>query len=171
MKYKLQSRPSKQAQDVIFSRTSKKISHPPLFFNNIQIWQSSSQKYLGIALDEQLTFCKYLKMLTSKTNKRSALITIYKTFVRAHPDYGDVIYDEVYNASFYHKLEFIQYSACLAITGAIRDSSKEKLCQKLGLNSLHIWLWFGKLCFFYKIFKNYQPNSRSKYSSKIKFYF
>ena len=179
MKYKFQSRPRKQAQDAIFSRKSKKISHPLLFFNSIQVLQSSSQKHFCIVLDEQLTFCEHLKMLTSKVNKtigplqklqrllpRSALITIYKAFVRPHLDYGDIVYDEAYNVSFHHKLILIQYKACLAITGAIRDTSKEKLCQKLGLNSIQIWLWFRKLGFFYKIFKNYQPSSRSKYSSK-----
>ena len=29
--------PSKQAQEVIFSRKSKKIRHPLLFFNNLQV--------------------------------------------------------------------------------------------------------------------------------------
>ena len=32
---------SKQAQQVIFSRKLKKISHPPLFFNDIQVPRSS----------------------------------------------------------------------------------------------------------------------------------
>ena len=30
---------SKQVQEVIFSRKLKKITHPPLFFNNIQVSQ------------------------------------------------------------------------------------------------------------------------------------
>ena len=34
-----------------------------------------------------------------------ALITIYKTFVRPHQDYGDILYDLAYNASFHQKLE------------------------------------------------------------------
>ena len=158
--------PSKQAQQVIFSRKSKKISHPPLFFNNIQVSQSSSQKHLGIILDEQLTFCEHLKMLTSKISKiiepsrklrnllpRSALITICKAFVRPYLDYGDVIYDETYNASFHHKLELFQYNACLEVTGAIRGTSKEQLYQKLGLESLQLRRWFRKLCFSTKLIK------------------
>ena len=28
---------------------------------------------------------------------RSALITIYKAFVRPHLDYGDILYDQAYN--------------------------------------------------------------------------
>ena len=47
--------------------------------------------------------------------------------------------------SFHHKLEFIQYNACLAITGAIRGTSKEKLYQKLGLESLQLRRWYRKL--------------------------
>ena len=37
---------------------------------------------------------------------------------------------------FHQKLESIQYNACLAITGAIRGKSKEKLYQELALESL-----------------------------------
>ena len=34
---------------------------------------------------------------------------MYKDFVRAHLDYGDIIYDEAYNETFHQKLESIQY--------------------------------------------------------------
>ena len=54
---------------------------------------------------------------------RFSFLSIYKTFVRLHLDYGDMIYDQTYNASFQRKLESIQYSACLAITGTIRGTS------------------------------------------------
>ena len=40
---------------------------------------------------------------------RQALLTIYKSFVRPHLDYGD-IYDQPKNESFYQKLESYQYS-------------------------------------------------------------
>ena len=63
---------------------------------------------------------------------RTALITIYKTFIRPHLHYGDILYDQAYNMSFHQNLESIQYNACLAITGAIRGTSKEKRCQELG---------------------------------------
>ena len=57
---------------------------------------------------------------------RSALITIYKVFVRPYLDYGDILYDQTY-MSFHDKLESIRYNACLATTGAIRSTFKEKL--------------------------------------------
>ena len=65
----------------------------------------------------------------------SALITICKAFVRPHLNYGDTLYDQTYNSSFHEKLESIQYNACLALTRAIRSSSKEKICQELGFES------------------------------------
>ena len=48
-------------------------------------------------------------------------------------DYGDMIFDQSFNMLFQQKVERIQYNAALAITGAIRGSSKEKLYQELGL--------------------------------------
>ena len=60
------------------------------------------------------------------------LSTIYKSFIRPHLDYGDVIYDQHYNNSFHQKLESIQYNSALAITGALRGSSMEKPYQELG---------------------------------------
>ena len=64
-----------------------------------------------------------------------------------------MIYDQTFNMSFQQKMETIQYNAALAITGAIRDSSREKLYQELGLETLQQWLWYRKLCCFYKNIK------------------
>ena len=84
---------------------------------------------------------------------REGLTTIYKAFVRLHLDYGDVLFDQAFNASSHEKLESIQYNACLALTGTIRGTSKEKLYQELGLESLQLRHWYRKLCLFGKILK------------------
>ena len=78
------------------------------------------------------------------------MLTIYKSFVRPHLDYGDIIYDQPQNESFCNKLESIQYNAALAITGAIRGTSKTKLYKELGLEFLKSRRWFRRLCTFYK---------------------
>ena len=103
-----------------------------------------------------LKISKTLGLLQKLNNllPRSALITIYKAFVRPYLDYGDILYDQAYNMSFHHKLESIQYNACLTITGAIRGTSKEKLYQELGLESLQLRRWYRKLGIFYKIYKS-----------------
>lgn len=44
-----------------------------------------------------------------------------------HLDYEDLIFDEAYNKIFYQKLGYIQYNACLALSGAIREISEQQL--------------------------------------------
>ena len=82
---------TKQAQEVIFSRKVKKTVHPPLLFNNATVTRTSSQKYLGIILDNQLKFDDHIKTVFTKISKtigllrklhnflpRAEFITIYK---------------------------------------------------------------------------------------------
>ena len=139
-------------------------------FYNANVVQSIYQKHLGIVLDSKLTFENHLNMVTTEINEaigllrklqnllpRTALVTIYKAFVRPHLDYGDILYDQVFNLSFQQKLESIQYRACLAITGAIRDTSRKKMYQELGLESLQSRRWYRKSAMFYKICKNKSP--------------
>ena len=105
--------------------------------------ETNSQKHLGLLFDNRLSSEDHLKMILNIINKtigllhklqnilpRLALITIYKTFIRPHLSYGDIIYDQVYNASLHQKLELLQYNAYLAITGAMRATSKEKLYEE-----------------------------------------
>ena len=84
-------------------------------------------------------------------------MSVYKSFIGPHLDYGKIIFDQAFNKLFHDNLETIQYNASLVITGAIRGSSKEKLYQELGLESLEQKSWFQKLCTFYKIYKNQSP--------------
>ena len=92
-----------------------------------------------------------------KTLPIPVLMTMYKAFVRPHLDYGDMIYDEAFNETFHQKLESIQYSACAALSKAIRGSSREKIYHQLGMESLQCWRWYRKRCLFYKIFKENKP--------------
>ena len=50
-----------------------------------------------------------------------------------------------------HKIEKAQYDVALAITGAIRGTSWEKLFAELGIESLKFRRWFRKLACFYEI--------------------
>ena len=49
------------------------------------------------------------------------------------------------------KFESAQYNAVLAITGAIRGTSKEMSCQQLGLASLSNRRWLRRMSYLYKI--------------------
>ena len=111
--------------------------------------------------DKKLTFGEHLNKVESKVNKtigiicklqnvlpRSALLTIYKSFIRPHLDYGDIIYDKAFNESFHAKLESLQYNATLAITRAIRGFSTQKMYKELGIESLKSRCWNRKMSFF-----------------------
>ena len=96
-------------------------------------------------MDTRLDFNLDLKNVQNKVNKtigllrqlqhtspRTSLTTIFKSFIRPHLDYEDIIYDRAYNALFHQNIESIQYNAALEITGAVRETSREKLYQELG---------------------------------------
>ena len=95
---------------------------------------------------------KLQKILT-----RPPLITICNSYIWSVLDYGDIIYDQVYNVCFQQKIEPIQYNAAIAITRAIRRRSREKLYHELGFESLVSRRWYRKLCCFYKVFKTQSP--------------
>ena len=65
--------PSKQTQEVIFSRKLNKDYHLPLPFNNNDVPGIDSQNHLGIILDNRLSFANHLKMILNKVNKTVGL--------------------------------------------------------------------------------------------------
>ena len=156
--------PNKTATEVIYSRKSIQHPHPAIYFNNFPISSEPCAKHLGMFLDSKLNFNTHLNDKICKANKgigiikklncelsRKTLINVYKSFVRPHLDYGDVIYDQPNNDSFIRKVESIQYNAALAITGAIKGTSRERLYQELSLESLKNRRWYRRLCSFGKL--------------------
>ena len=72
-------------------------------------------------LDCRLNFEEHLKIGVNEINKtigllhkfqkflpRKSLLTIHKSFIRPHLDYGDVINDQSYNASFHQRMESLR---------------------------------------------------------------
>ena len=53
--------PSKQAQEVIFSRKYTKEDHPLIYSNDIPVTQTTVQKHIGMYLDEKLNYNTYIK--------------------------------------------------------------------------------------------------------------
>ena len=162
--------PTKQAVEVIFSR-KRTLNHiPDVIFNNNPVVRCESTKHLGLLLDNKLVFDQHIREKILKANKsinlitrlrkylpRKSLLNIYKSFVRPILDYGDIIYDNPNNASLTRKLEKVQYDACLAITGCFRGTSREKLYEELGLESLADRRLLRRLYTFYKILNGLSP--------------
>ena len=138
-------------------------------------------KHLGIVLDSKLSFYAHIKAAISKTRKgigmlkflsrylpRHTLNELHKLHVRPHLDYGDVIYhtpaklcefshNEILISSM-EKLESVQYSAALAVTGTWRGTSRANLYAELGWESLNLRRWSRRLTLLYKIVNNLTPS-------------
>ena len=168
--------PNKQATEVVFSRKRKPIFHPTIYFNNNPVLTSTSQKHLGLILDNKLVFGHHLNEKISKCNKgiglirrlfntlpRKSLLTIYKSFVRPHLDYADIIYDQPHIKVLCDKIESVLYNAALVITGAIKGTSRKKLYKELGIE--HIWerRRYRRLVMFYKIVNDKSPKYLKNY--------
>ena len=87
---------------------------------------------------------------------RDSLVTIYKSFINPHLNYGDVIYDQQNNDSFTHKIEELQHKAFLAITEAIQWTPRECLYNELGVASFNS-RWCRKPCVVYKLWPTQCP--------------
>ena len=56
---------------------------------------------------------------------RKASLSIFKSFIRPHLEYGDILY-ETKKSKCSKKLEKVQYKACLATFGAIQATRRQK---------------------------------------------
>ena len=161
------------------SRDHKKICF--LATENDQVW-------LKCHLDEnydKLSFKQHIDIAISKVNKvfsvrkklrhnlpRKSLVTIYKALLRLLIDYSNIVYEHPQNKSFCEKIEFVQYKASLAITGAIQGACRDNIYQELGLESLKSRSWYKRLACMFKIMNeeaaNYLINLIPKYEPTVR---
>ena len=172
--------PTKQAVEVLFSKKKNEVYHPPLYFNGAVIIRVDSHKHLGLTLDSKLTFLNHVNEKIKATTKTVGILRyfrkylplntldqIYKMFIRPHFDYGDVIYHippytNPYNRTItlkpiMNRIEKVQYHAALAITGTWQGTSRNKLYEELGWESLSDRRWSRRLILLYKIRNNMTP--------------
>ena len=131
------------------------------------------QTHLGLILDSSLTVHSHIKDKAIKANRGIGMIRylskyltsdlldqLYKLYVLPHLDYGDIIYhrnDSDFRLDFANKLEAIQYSAALAVSGARHGTNRQNLYEELGWESLYHRRWYRRLTHFYKL-KNTQSS-------------
>ena len=135
---------------MLFSRKNIGVDHPEIRFNNVPVMKIDQHKYLGIILDSMLSFYAHVNAAISKARKgisvlklllrylpRFFLSEIDKLHIRPHLDYGDVIYYipakicefriNTTLPTLMEKIESVQYSADLAVTGARKGTWRERL--------------------------------------------
>ena len=172
--------PQKQAVEIIFSRKRNKIDHPVILFNGTPVKKVDEHKHLGLFLNSKLSFAAHIEAAISKSRKsigllkylskylpRPALNELYKLHVQPHLDYGDVIYHipvkvcefsgNITLPNLTEKLESVQCSAALAVSGTWKGMPREKLYAELGWESLNSRRWSRCLILFYKFISNLAP--------------
>ena len=165
---------TEKTEEVIFSTKRIKPDHPPLKLGDDVISQTLEHKHLGMVLDSKLDFKSHLREAIVKARRgigmmkhlsryvsRDVLIQLYKLYVRPHLDYGDIIYhkyDPSMRLDFTNKLEQTQYAAALAATGAWKGTSRDRLYQELGWETLYDRRWFRRLCHFFNVRKLQSPS-------------
>ena len=138
----------------------------------------NAQKHLGLTLESNLSFGKHLSEKIKKAKKHIGIIKhlsrflplktldqMYKSLVRPHLDYCDVIYhipskhDQLGGSlnSLMNSAEKVQYQAALAITGTWQGSSRSKLYEELGWESLSDRRWCRRILQVHKIANNKTP--------------
>ena len=131
-------------------------------------------------MDSKLSFSSHIKSVISKTRRgigllkylsqylfRHTLNNLYKLYVRPHLDYGDVIYhipakvcefsNNIIVPNLMEKIAYVQYSAALAVTGAWRKTSCDKIYAERGWESLSSRRWSRRMILSYKIINNITP--------------
>ena len=105
-----------------------------------------------------------LKFLSKFVN-RNVLSLSYKMYIRPHLDYGDVIYHNQ-RADLMDLVERVQYKEALIVTGCWQGTSRKRLYEELGWESLTDRRWLRRLTVFYKISKGLAPSYLSDHIPK-----
>ena len=173
--------PTKQATEVLFSCKKCSPNHPQLIFNGIAVAKVNYQKHLGLKLDSRLSFEKHLNEKIIKVKKIVGILKhlskflplktldqMYKALARPHRDYCDIIYHipshlnqaplGVTLNSVMENVERIQYQSALAISGAWHGSSRTKLYEELGWESLSDRRMGRRILQIHKIVNNKTPS-------------
>ena len=161
---------SKQAIEVIFSVKKSKFQHPDLTLNGIPVARVDHTNHLGVYLDSNLNFSKHVKESILKAMKgisllkymskyvsRKVLDLCYKLYVRPHLDYGDILFHNQ-RADLMQLIERVQYKAALLVSGCWQGTSRERLYDELGWESLIDRRWARRLITLYKIKNKLAPS-------------
>ena len=163
-KWKVSFNPGKTKQ-MIFS-TKEQADSPPILFNHIPVERIFEHKHLGIWLTPNLSWSRHIRYISMRANSklfvlrsirylsRSVLDILYKQQVRSVIDYGMIIFYGTLNQVDIEKLNQIQYRCAKVVTGALHFTSRIKLEQDLGWESLSARNEFLGLSMFYKIAHN-----------------
>ena len=153
--------------------------HKPLTFNGIEVKSEVEHKHLGLILDKKLNFSSHIGAQIKKSNKgigaikfmskyapRSFLEQVFKTNVRPHLEYCDIIFHQpppdghlatTKLSVLMDKIESVQIQAAYAVSGSWKGTSAKKVFGELGWESLSQRRWYRRMSLFFKIVNKISP--------------
>ena len=138
---------TKKTKFVIFGDKNRlgNIGDVKLTMNNEPMERVMSFKYLGIVLNDTLSFEQHIDHLYKKCCQklvaigkvrdclnRKLTLQLYKSLITPHIDYGDVIYMSA-NKESLSKLQLVQNKACRLVLRAHRLTSTDDMHRNLNL--------------------------------------
>ena len=171
--------PNKPPIEIVFSTKTKPLVHKPLTFNGIEVKSEKEHKHLGLILDKKLSVSSHVGPKIKKANKgigaikfmskyvsRTFLEQVYKTNVRPHLEYYDIIFHQpppeghlttTKLSVLMGKIESVQIQAAYAVSGAWKGTSTTKVYEELGWEWLSQRRWYRRMSVFFKIINNLSP--------------
>ena len=160
---------AKKTKAILFSDKKHKSTLLGIKMQGTTIVTQSHIKHLGIILDSNLTWSEHIVYITTRANRMSAslsllsaklpsktLLIAYKSYVRPILEYADVVWGGC-GIKLQSKLEQVQYRSMIAISGAIRTTSSDRIRNFLGLAKLSDRRNIHRITLLYKITRNQTP--------------
>ena len=164
-KWIVNANPGKKARELLFSRKVSSKSYASFHFNDNFVHQVQLQNHLGLFFDSKLSFDEYIQWIKNKTFKRTELV---RKFIRLSLEFT-LILKTLLGAnkeSFQNKLETVQNNAALAITGAIKGSSRKKKLPVIKSRFLKVTVMVPKIMLVFQSFKKCTSSLCTWYNSQ-----
>ena len=161
----------KKTHFVLFHKKRKKvILSEDLFIDNVQINRVEKTKFLGVVIDQNLSFQPHINHVKGKVSrgigilykcrlyvKEETMRTLYNSFIYPHFTYCIEVWGNIFETHL-DQLVKIQKRAIRTIVGAKRFDHTQPIFKKLNiLNLSEIYLYFVQL-FMYKYHHRILPN-------------
>ena len=123
---------------IIYGSSCKltKFKNVSISVNDIPLSKTNSFKYLGVTIQQNLTWSEHIDNISKKVNQRLGLIrrikhllpfqtrlTLYNSLVLPLFDYSDIIWGDKNNSSLMNHLQVLQHNAARLILDLPRQSS------------------------------------------------
>ena len=150
--------------------SNRKIDHPPLYFDNVELNNTRDHKHLGITFRDNLSWSCHVNDIATKASKmcdvlrcfknqidRLTLETIYFSFIRPKLEYACQVWDDCTDKDK-KLLENVQLNAARIVTGAKKGTSHALIYKELNWPKLSERRTYFKLLHMHHIVNSSAPS-------------